>query len=478
MSAGRDAIEVARHAGLVLDPWQADVMVDALGEDDEGQWAAFEVGLVVSRQNGKGACLEARVLAGLNLFDERLILWSAHETKTAFEAFRRVEELFTNVDDLRRRVKKVSHANGDEGIELRDGSRLRFVARTKGSGRGFSADLVILDEAYALTADQMSALIPTLASRDNPQVWYTSSPPLDGITGDQLFALRDRAAAGDPSLAWFDFGLQGVDLGDLYEVDAAGRPAVDLDDRELWYATNPAAGIRIAEQFIERERRTMSPEDFARERLGIWPRRLLTGSGVIDPAQWQALADPGAPRAADVVFCVEVEPGRTHAAIMVCGMRPDGALQVGVADYRIGIAGVVDRLVELRDRWNPLGFVLDIKSHAAPLLLDLDAAGIRPPEHADRPRRGDLSVPTAGQTAQAFGMFVDAVREGRLRHLDEGPLNLAVAAPGTRPLAGGTAWQRKSGAAPLVGATLAVWGYNMRSHLAAGADYDLLASIY
>jgi phage terminase large subunit-like protein len=98
--------------------------------------------------------------------------------------------LFEGDPELKKQIKHIHRANGEQGIELRNGSRLRFVARTKGSGRGFTADLVILDEAYALTPEQMSALIPTLSSRPNPQIWYTSSPPLDGLSGAHLFALR------------------------------------------------------------------------------------------------------------------------------------------------------------------------------------------------------------------------------------------------------------------------------------------------
>lgn len=78
-SAGHEAVDLAASAGLILDPWQAFVLEHALGERGDGQWAAFEVGLVVPRQNGKGSVLEARELAGLFLFGEELILHSAHE---------------------------------------------------------------------------------------------------------------------------------------------------------------------------------------------------------------------------------------------------------------------------------------------------------------------------------------------------------------------------------------------------------------
>ncbi len=73
-STGEEALEVCALAGLHLDPWQAYVLREALGERPDGQWAAREVGLVVPRQCGKGAILEARELAGLFVLDERLIV--------------------------------------------------------------------------------------------------------------------------------------------------------------------------------------------------------------------------------------------------------------------------------------------------------------------------------------------------------------------------------------------------------------------
>src|ERR1035438_568518 len=91
-SSGQEAIDLAATAGLDLDPWQQYVLTHSLGERQNGKFAAFAVGLVVSRQNGKGSILEARELAGLFLLGERLIIHSAHQFDTSIEAFNRSEE--------------------------------------------------------------------------------------------------------------------------------------------------------------------------------------------------------------------------------------------------------------------------------------------------------------------------------------------------------------------------------------------------
>ena len=55
----------------------------------------------MARQNGKGTILEALELAALFLFpDVRLILHSAHEFKTAAEAFLRVRTLIEDNPDF------------------------------------------------------------------------------------------------------------------------------------------------------------------------------------------------------------------------------------------------------------------------------------------------------------------------------------------------------------------------------------------
>src|SRR6266705_5639656 len=88
---GREAIELAASAGLELDPWQSWCIDEMLSTRPGGKWAAFENCIIVGRQNGKGAILEARELAGLFLLRERLIIHTAHEFKTSEEAFLRIK---------------------------------------------------------------------------------------------------------------------------------------------------------------------------------------------------------------------------------------------------------------------------------------------------------------------------------------------------------------------------------------------------
>jgi phage terminase large subunit-like protein len=275
--SGQRALRLAAAAGLELDPWQA-LVIEAGLRRRGSRWAAFEVCLIVARQNGKGTILEALELAALFLFpDVRLILHSAHEFKTAAEAFLRIRALIEDRPDFERKVSRIRTAAGAEAIELKDGKRLRFVARSSGSGRGFTSDLVILDEAYKLGDQEMAALLPTLSARPDPQVWYTSTAGnLDSV---QLGRVRERGLSGsDPSLAFLE-----------WSVDPLGH---DPADPVCWAQANPGLGIRIAADYIEREMAALGPDAFARERLSVgdYPTAGMGEWGTIRAEAWAACA--------------------------------------------------------------------------------------------------------------------------------------------------------------------------------------------
>lgn len=473
-SAGAEVIELAASAGLVLDPWQQFVLTHSLGERPDGRWANFRVSVWVPRQNGKGGIIEARELGGLFLLGERLILHSAHEYKTAQEAFLRIKGLIEQTPDLDRRVNRYWQANGEQGIELTrsaGGARLRFIARSKSSGRGFSGDLNILDEGQALMANQMAALLPTMSARPNPQLWILGTPPDD--PGAWCYGLREDGETGAPRMAHFDWG-QDIDLSNPAEVAAA------VEDRDLWYAANPSLGIRIAEEFVEDEASPsgLGPTAFAMERLGAWLPRAAAGPSVLDAQRWAALSDPESRVEQPVAIAVDITPSRTSASIAVYGLREDGLGHGEIIDQRPGTDWIVDRLVELRDRWHPVAIGLDIKGPGVTLLEPLDKAGIRPPEDPDHPAYGDLAIPTASDVAAACGQLADAVEQGTLRHIGQEVMTHAIRGAATRPLGDAWAWARRvstADIAPLVALTLARWAYLARAHLVED-DYDVADS--
>jgi hypothetical protein len=453
---GDRVAELAEAAGLHLDDWERWVLKQGLGRAGNGQWSAFEKALIVSRQNGKGAILEALELAALFLddFGAELILHSAHEFKTASEAFRRVQGRIDNHPVFRRRVRQVYLQRGAESIELKNGKRLRFIARTGGSGRGFSADLVILDEAYELGDAAMAALLPTLSARPNPQIWYTSTAGLP--TSAQLGAVRARALGGDAaSLAFFEWSVDPDDY--------------DPADPACWAQANPGLGIRITPEYIAKERAALAPDEFARERLGIGTYPMGHAAWQkISEAAWRASADPASQIAGRVALAFAVAPDASSASIAVAGRRPDGRGHGELTDPpRPGTAWLTGRLAELAERHDPCVLVMNPSGAAGAFEKELIEHGF-----AAKPEPGKrlLQITGAREYAQACGALAEDVKNDRWRHLGQGPLDVAAGAAGTRDLADAWAWSWKGSAAdisPLEAVTLARHGFMTHGAVAA-----------
>jgi phage terminase large subunit-like protein len=453
---GPEAVELAAVSGLILDPWQEAAVDDVLAEGPNGKWAAFEAALLVPRQNGKGAILEAVELADLFLFGAGLILHTAHEFKTAQEAFRRILFLVDNTHMLRRKVDRVRTSHGEEGIELTraaGGGRLRFLARSGGSGRGFSADRVIYDEAYELPEETVAASLPTMSARPNPGVIYTSSAALDKSVVLRRVMARGRREDDrkqDPGLCYLEHSAD---------------PKADLDDRAEWARANPAMAVgRIREEFIAKERAAMSEVTFARERLGIVDES--RSATVIDMSAWDDAADLASLPERPVAFAIDTSPDGSFTSIAVAGRNAAGRIHVEVVERRRGTGWVPDRVEELRDAWQPTSIVCDPIGPVGALLPAFAVAGV------------DVTTLGMQEHVQACGLFkqlVEAPLERyagspglvgvkRLAHHAQIGLRAALESARKRNVgeAGGWLWNRRdeTDISPLVAASLAVFAHS------------------
>lgn len=443
-SLGAEAVALAEYAGLVLDDWQAWVLSNSLGRQASGLWAAGEIGLVLPRQNGKNGTLEARQLAGLFLLSERLQIHSAHQFDTSLEAYRRLKFLIQNTPELDEQVARYVNSHGEEGIELKNGCRIRFRTRTKGGGRGFSCNTLYLDEAMELPEATHSALMPTMSAMPNPQVWYTGSAVDQSIhdNGVVLARVRKRGMEGSPGLMYAEWSA---------DEDAVRADPELADDVELWAQANPALGIRIRHEHVQLERESMAQRSFEVERLGVgdWP----DPSGarqVIPPERVKACEDTSSREApgAALSLSFDVTPDRQWSSISVAGLRADDRYHVEVVDRRPGTEWVVARIVELRGSHNIEGPVrLDDKGPAGSLAPELVKAGV------------EIRSVTAAEHAAACGALFDAFQDGTIRHLGQAELVSSLRGAAKRPLGEAWAWSRKSSGvdiSPLVSVTLAL----------------------
>lgn len=446
-SAGQDAVDLAKVAGLSLDPWQKHVLEKSLGEKPGGKWEAFEVGLVVPRQNGKNIILQARELAGALLFGEKEIVHTAHEFKTCTDAFNKTWELVRGSslveyvagydgDPDARQIPGVKRAHGFESLRFSNGSTIKFMTRTASAGRGFTCDFLALDEAFALKEAQMAAIMPTLAARTlthNPQIWYTSSAGM--VSSEVLEAIRSRGISGDNNrFAYFEWSAD---------------EQADSEDRQAWFVANPGLGIHIDPEFVDSERKSMSDEQFRRERLGIWASE-QDDPPVIDPVWWAKCLDTSSRPSSQLVFSLDIPPSRDCAYIAACSVRDDGVAHVEIVDQGELTGWVPSRLGELVAKFPGARVMVDGKTASGTF------------EDEFRRYRVPVTFISFRDYARACGLFFDAVRDGKVCHIGQTPLDEAVEAARVKPVGDSLwKWSKKNMAsdiAPLVAVTLAFIG--------------------
>lgn len=145
-SDGDLAIELAGNLGLHLLDWQQWLVRWILAVDENGRPACNTVIIIVPRQNGKGAVLEAVELFWLTVAGVPRIIHTAHEADTAAGHQERLDEL-TAEPDIALPTLKSYKANGKERIRnLDDKLILQFRTRTKATKRGASPQRIVLDE--------------------------------------------------------------------------------------------------------------------------------------------------------------------------------------------------------------------------------------------------------------------------------------------------------------------------------------------
>lgn len=435
-----DCAFLAGAYGLQPDPWQLHVLKAWMGRDRAGKWLAGRWGITVPRQNGKNGILEMVELFFMAQLGLR-ILHTAHEVKTARKAFLRIASFFENerkYPELAALVKDIRKTNGQEAIILHNGGSVEFIARSKGSGRGFTVDVLVCDEAQEYGEDAQAALLPTISSAPSgdPLQILLGTPPAPNMDGDVFTRMRTAGVAGkDKRLAWVEWSVAGD---------------VDVADRSLWAATNPSLGIRLNQTTIEDEFGAMSEETFARERLGMWASDEQLS--VIPAGAWADRAVMDVPDVPVTAYGIDMNPERTVAAVSV-GLRAESGIHVELAEMG-DIANNTDVLVEwlVKRAGKRIPVVMDAYSPARSLEPVLRRRGVM------------VRALSGNELMQACGGFYDAAtKDASLTHYDQHQLNasLAGAKKATLGDAGGWKWSRKSldvDLTPLMAATCAHYG--------------------
>lgn len=460
---GSEVVEMFEEdGGATFYPSQKYEMDLLLARNADGSPAALTIGISKPRQNGKSYA--ARFYAVyMSVFEHRNVLYSAHHSTTTNKMFKALCDLFESPEkypDFSDDVKNISHARGYEGIYFKDwkdddgtihsGGCIEFATRTNSGSRGGTYSVIVIDEAQELTADQQEAMLPVISAAAEvkdaarmPQQIFIGTPPSPTCRGTVFADMHHSAHDGESGTWWLEWSVENENIVEaLKDADTAIN---------LAYETNPAMGYRIAEKTILNEYETMSPDGFARERLGWWSPTYEHKEVYAIPASvWDACKSydqkPNGKTAygvkftadgTEVVLCGAVIPKEGKARISLIERRPTGYGTQWLADW-------------LNERYTKASCVVIDGRNGVDVLIDKISDTWR--------MKGSVIRPTARDVIASVSTLTDALNEQTVTWFEGQEVLRDSAVTSTkRPIAGGWGFGGDN-SAPIEACALALWG--------------------
>lgn len=149
LAASLDPSAILRSSSIEPDPWQTALLTSQ----------ASRILLCASRQSGKSTTAAALAVWHLVFAPDSVTVIISPSLRQSQESFRRVIALF----EAFKPPITISSQTGTS-ISLRNNSRVLCTPATERSVRGFTADLVIVDEASRVPDEVFHAMAPSLAA--------------------------------------------------------------------------------------------------------------------------------------------------------------------------------------------------------------------------------------------------------------------------------------------------------------------------
>lgn len=364
--------------------WQEHVADVALEIDpDTGRLAYREVVVSVMRQNGKTTLVLAAECARCLLWGrQQRVAYTAQSGNAARKKFKEDQKPLIE-QNLRPVVDRFYMSDGNTSLVWKNGSRINVLDNTPSAGHGMTLDLAVIDEAFTDQDNvREQALLPTMATRPNSQIWNVSTAG----TASSTYLLRKvqagRAAVNSgqlSGLAFFEFAIPESE---------------DIDDPEVHARRMPAYGVTIHSDYIKHARQTMTDGDFRRAIGNQWTE---TEERVIPAEYWGAVCRHDV-RADKEVYVLEAKPDRSTA----CVIRADKNRRLELVAHRPGISWLADTVDKIP---SDAQIVVDGYGPAAGLADELDRTVVK---------KDSLEV------RKACGRFFDAIADGTVSiHADE-----------------------------------------------------------
>lgn len=448
-----------------------------------------EVGLSIMRQQGKTQQVLGAMTHRVASRPRQRVTYAAQTRGMARQRWE--DEFVVALEASKSLAKKfrVRKGNGNEAIIWSaTRSLLGITSNTEKAAHGPPLDMGVVDEAFSHEDDRLEqAMAPAMLTRANAQLWWASA----GGTEKSTYLNRKRATGRELVERYFTTGVwPRAFYAEWFSPEEEPR-----DDPATWHGCMPAlcpawpcrcdpAGVwhhTVSEATVRAELERLEAAEFDRAMLNRTKRSTPPPDPNVPAKEWPGRVDLESQCGPDVVFAIDVTPSGDRTSIGAYSLRGDGLGHVELVDQRRGTDWVIGALKRLRAVWDPIAICVDSFGPAGALISDLEKAGICRSEDPEKPKRGDLIVPTTRDVAHACGQFAIAVRENKLAHIDQAHLNTSLAGAQTRTLGDAWAWARRtatSDISPLVAVTLARWAFESRVDLVADDDYDPLANIF
>lgn len=471
-SRGFECIAFAEEVlGISLVPWQRWLLIHALETLPDGTFRFRTVLLLVARQNGKSTLMQVLSLWRMYIDGAPLVIGTAQNLDIAEEVWRGAVDMAEEIPELAAELDQVFKQPGKQYFRLTSGSRYKVQAATRRGGRGLSGDLVILDELREhQNWEAWSAVANTTMARAKAQVWAASNA--GDRTSVVLSYLRSQAhfELGDPDGLNAGEQPEGSFESSLGIFEWSAEPGCDIRDRDGWAQANPSLGHTALSERALLAAMSAPESQFRTENLCQWVDSMREGA--FPPGVWESnIAEVGTRIAGTPTVAVDMRTGmQQSAAIVVAGSTDAGHDLVQIARYEQGADVqwaqdyILNELVQILTDRQLDTVVVDKYGENAVLVPFLADAGIKVTQ-----------LDTTDMRNAAVGI-TDALINGRVKHLSEEPLNIAVLGAGKRTSGEQFLWSQSRSTTditPLRAATAAWW-----VHHATAADYAVEDSYF
>lgn len=429
------AVKLLKAGGLLLDPWQSNMLDDWMAMNAGNKWICKTCGGSIPRQNGKTLIMQGRAEAGMMLYGEK-VLYTAHLQKTATETFEEMAAFFDS-PALKKYVKDIKTAIGREQIILNNGGRIKYLARTRNGGRGQHGDLLIFDEAQELDESQQASFIPAISASLNPQTIYMGTPPDPSTPGTVFRGIRKNAIDGKTkTTSWFEFSVEKIG---------------DISDRNRWYETNPALGRRIQQTTVEGEFEQMPEDVFARERLGWWtPVTSIAVEHVISEDLWDKCRSAEIAPEGKKAYGVKFSSDGSEVCLAIAIIPKEGPARVELIDRKPAGYGTQWLADWLNERYKKASCVVIDGKNGVDVLID---------KISDIWKfKGSVIKPGARDVIASVSLLMDSLAEDKITWYErQDDLRNSAITSVKRPISGGWGFGGED-CSPIEACALALWG--------------------